>query len=100
MKIKIRKQYLKHSYKGKSPIHYHAEQPNGVGTTVHATLHIDPVLRKHPDLRKPMVQHEVDEIRHWGEARKGNSHYHAKRLEPIRTRNLTVNQFWKEVKGK
>jgi hypothetical protein len=97
LKILVRKKYLKKNYVGKSPIHFHAVQPNGVGTDIHATLTLAPVLKKHPNLRKPMVQHEIDEIRHWGGGNSG-SHAHAKRREPKLTRELTIDTFWKKVK--
>ena len=98
MKIYVRKKYLKRNYIGKSPIHFHAVQPKGVGTDIHATLTLAPVLKKHPKLRKPMIQHEMDEIRHWGEGSRGNSHHHAKRREPEITRNLNIQTFWEKVK--
>jgi|GEM_PF-3680627 hypothetical protein len=96
MKIKIRKRYLKHNYKNRSPIHFHARQPNGVGTDINATLTLAPVLRKHPRLRKHMVKHEVDEIRHWGQGRK-YGHAHAKRKEPKLTREMSLSDFWRRV---
>ena len=98
LKIHVRKKYLKRDYVGKSPIHFHAVQPNGVGTDIHATLTLAPVLKKHPNLRKPMVQHELNEIEHWGRGLSGNSHDHAKRREPALTRELTIDTFWRKVK--
>lgn len=98
MKIKIRKKYLKRNYTNDSPVKFHARQPNGVGTDVQAIITIAPVLRKHPDLRKPMVKHEVDEIKHWAVNHSG-SHDHAKGKEPKLTRNIGgVSGFWKEIK--
>ena len=97
LKIHVRKKYLKRDYVGKSPIHFHAVQPKGVGTDIHATLTLAPVLKKHPKLRNPMVQHELDEIKHWGEGKAG-SHDHAKRREPKLTRELTIDTFWRKVK--
>lgn len=99
MKLKIRKKYLKNSRSRKSPIHFRASQPDGECTDVHAIIVLDPVLRKHADLRKPMIKHEVDEIRHWGEGHHcHHAHIHAKSREPKLTRNMSVNSFWSEVK--
>jgi len=77
---------------------FHAEQHEGVGSTVHAIIFIDPVLKKHSDLRNPMLKHEQDELKHWGMGHKGCSHRHAKNREPRLTRNLTVDGFWQEIK--
>ena len=99
MKVKIRKRYLKNSRSGKSPIHFRAVQPKGENTDVHAIIILDPVLKKHADLRKPMIKHEVDEIRHWGEGNHcKHSHKHAKNREPKLTRDMSVNSFWQEIK--
>jgi hypothetical protein len=98
MKIKIRKKYLKRSQKGKSPARFHAVQPRGENTTVHALIVLDPVLRKHVDLRKPIVKHEVNEIQHWGEGNHcHHAHIHAKSKEPKLTRNMSVDGFWQEI---
>ncbi len=96
MKVLIKKKYYKTSSRKRSPIKFVAVQPEGKGTTVHATLHIDPVLRKHKDLRNAMLKHEVIEIKHWGEGGR-SSHYHAKSKEPKLTRNMGLGGFWREI---
>jgi hypothetical protein len=98
MKIKVKKRYLKHSKTGRSPIRFHAEQPRGIGTTVHAVIVLDPILKSHSDLKIPILKHEIDEIKHWGEGKKSCSHSHAKSKEPKLTRNLSVCGFWNEIK--
>ena len=100
MKIFITKRYEKRVNAGRQPepIRFHVEQPKGVGTDVHATITMNPVLRKHPDLRKAMLGHEVHEIKEWG---KGGHAAHAKshRKEPKLTRGIGgVSGFWKEIK--
>ena len=98
MQIKIRKKYLKRIRPGKSPVRFHAVQPKGENTTVHALIIIDPVLRKHPDFKEPMIKHEIDEVRHWGEGSHcHHAHIHAKSKEPKLTRNLSVEGFWREI---
>jgi len=98
MKVKIRKVYYKNVRHGRDPIHFHAVQPNGVGTDVHAELHIDPILRKHKDLKRAMVNHEKHELMMWGKGH-ADAHQHAKRKEPKLTRCIGgVNGFWNEIK--
>ena len=99
MKVKIRKKYLKTNRAWQSPIKFRATQPKGENTDVHALIIMQPVLKKHPDLRKPMIRHEVDEIKHWGEGSCcHHAHKHAKSREPKLTRNMSVNSFWSEIK--
>jgi hypothetical protein len=96
LRIVIKKVYFKRSRKGQSPITYEAIQ-SGVGKTVHAVIKIDPILKKHKLLEKSMLQHEHDEINHWGLGKKGNAHYSAKSKESKLTKNLSVNGFWQKV---
>jgi hypothetical protein len=97
MKVKIKKVYYKRSQKGRDPIKFSASQPKGVGTDVHAVVKIDPVLRKHKDLRKAMMRHEEYEIKDWGNGC-NKAHYHAKRREPKLTRKIkNVSGFWQEI---
>lgn len=98
MKVRICKKYYKRSQFGRNPMQFHAEQSGGIGSDVHAVILIDPVLKKHPDLRKPMLQHEIDELKDWGKGKTGN-HRRANRKEPLVTRKLGgVCGFWKEIK--
>jgi hypothetical protein len=98
MKVIIRKKYYKRTQKGRNPIHFHAVQHGGIGSDVHAELHIDPVLRKHKDLKRAMVTHEKHELHRWGQGYV-DGHYHAKTKEPKLTRKLGgVSGFWKEIK--
>ena len=98
MKVKVKKVYYKRIQKGRDPIKFEAVQPNGIGEDVHATIKIDPILKKHKDLRKAMLRHEVYEIVDWGRGC-NNAHSHAKRKEPKLTRNIGgVSGFWKEIK--
>jgi hypothetical protein len=101
MKIKIKKRYYKRVLTGREPIKFEAYQPKGVGTDVVAVLKIDPILRKkrHSDLHRAMVKHEIDEIKHWGQNKRGCSHSHAKKQEPLLTRRIKgVAGFWQEIK--
>lgn len=66
MKVHLRTDYFKRRRPGKSPAVYHARQPRGKGTVVHARVHLDPSLRDKPDLRRLVLQHEQREIRAWG----------------------------------
>jgi hypothetical protein len=98
MNVKIKKVYYKRSQRGRDPIKFEAVQPNGIGTDVHAKIKIDPILRRHKDLRKAMLGHEVYEIKDWGRGC-DNAHSHAKHREPKLTKNIGgVSGFWKEIK--
>jgi hypothetical protein len=98
MKVIVREKYYKRSEVGREPAKFHAEQPKGIGTNIHAIVTLDPVLKKHKDLHKAIMKHEVTEIKHWGEGNTG-SHHHARRKEPHLTRNIGgVSGFWKEIK--
>lgn len=97
MKIYVTKKYYKRSVKGREPIKYNAKQPKGVGTDVHATVMLDPVLKKHGDLREALLRHERKEMLLWG---KGESGCHRKALlsESDKIRRLGgVSGFWREV---
>jgi len=97
MRIIINKTYYKNSVKGREPIKYSVKQPKGVGTDVHASIKIDPVLKKHKDLRKALLYHEKREISAWGSG-KTNAHSLARKREPKLTKNIGgVSGFWKEI---
>jgi hypothetical protein len=97
MKVFITKRYYKRSRPSEEPIKYDAHQKR-VGADVHATIHMDPVLRSHPDLRKALLKHETTEIRTWGKGESGG-HSKARSQEPKIIRNIGgVGGFWKEIK--
>jgi len=97
MKVYVTKKYYKHSRVGEEPIKYKAKQKR-VGADVHATVFMDPVLKKHPDLRKALIKHEKTEIRAWGRGESGG-HSKARRHEPKAIRNIGgVSGFWREIK--
>lgn len=96
--LKITYKYYKHIRRGEEPIRYTARQPKGVGTTVFATIYLDPILKKHPDLKRALVKHEVAEIKTWAVGKTG-SHTRARGQEPALTREIGgVSGFWKEIK--
>ena len=98
MKLYIRKRYRKRSKRGGKPASFHATQPKGVGTDVHAIIKLDPILKKHKDLRKGILRHERKEIEAWGRGRT-DSHRYANNREPEVTRRLGgVRGFWKEIR--
>lgn len=97
MKLHISKRYYKNSRKGREPAIYHAKQPKGVGTDIHAIVKLDPILKKHRDLRKGILKHESSEIEAWGKGRTA-CHRYASSKEPEVTRKLGgVKGFWKEI---
>ncbi len=97
IKIKLRKRYYKRSQKGRSPASFNVRQSEGVGSTIHATIKLDPVLKKHKDLRESIVKHEVNEIKAWGEGHHA-PHAHARHKEPKLTKHIGgVSGFWKEI---
>jgi hypothetical protein len=97
MKIRVKKRYYKRSQRGREPIKYHASQPRGIGTDIQATIKIDPVLKRHKDLRKSLLKHEMDEIREWGRGRRAG-HTKARKREPKKIRTIGgVSGFWKEI---
>jgi hypothetical protein len=98
LKVKIKKKYLKRSYVGRNPVHFHAKQPEGIKTTVHAKIHLDPILKKHRDLRKPMLKHEERELHRWGMGHK-DAHKYAVENEPKKLKRIgSADGFWKEIK--
>ena len=95
MKITIKKEYYKRSRPGEEPIHYRVHQK---GDVVHATVKMDPVLKKHDDLRNALVTHERREITAWARGDTA-AHSHAKAKEPKAIRNIGgVSGFWREIK--
>ena len=98
LKLHITKQYYKKVQRGRDPIRFHVEQPNGVGTDMHAVIKLDPILKKHNDLRKVLLKHETDEMMAWG---KGSTRAHtlARKKEPKAIRYIGgVSGFWNEIK--
>lgn len=80
---------------GVSPARYVALR-KGNKIIAHITLH--PILRKYPDLRIGVLQHETNEIAAWA---RGNtaSHRYANDRESRVTKQLGgVKGFWKEIK--
>jgi len=97
MKVHVKKRYYKRNLRHRSPATYEAEQPHGVGTDVHATIKMSPILRKHKDLRDGILKHEMEEITAWG---RGSTRPHrtASSKEPLITRKLGGERgFWKEI---
>jgi len=96
--VKYKIVYYKRSLVGRDPVRYSARQPKGKGTTVFATFRLDPILRKHRDLREAMLKHELNELRAWG-AGSTRGHSLARSKEPALTRNIGgVSGFWREIK--
>ena len=97
MKVYAKKLYYKSNRRSEPPARYSARQPKGIGTDVHATIRLAPILKKHKDLRKGILKHEMEEIKAWGKG-KTNSHRFASSKEPRVTRKLGGERaFWKEI---
>jgi len=97
MKVHIKKVYHKKTRIGRPPASFHAKQPKWVGTTVHAVVKLDPILKKHKDLHRGIMKHEKHEIKAWGQGLP-MPHAHARTKEPKLTRNIGgVSGFWKEI---
>ncbi len=98
MRVNIRKSYYKKSRRGKSPATYRATQPRGVGTNVNADIKLDPVLRKHPDLRNLIVKHERREIRAWGKGMpQQKAHVKAQKATRRDDHFDTNREFWRLI---
>ena len=106
MKVNITKRYYKTSVKGRDPVKYKAKfkerydpkKKKWVVTKAHATVFMDPVLKKHPTLRKAMLKHETGEIRAEAKGESG-AHSKAKMNEPKVLKNIGgVSGFWREIK--
>jgi hypothetical protein len=98
MKVHVTKIYYKNTNRKREPICFTAKQPRGIGTDIHAEIKLDPILKKHKDLRKAMLKHEVYEITDWGNGC-NSAHKHAKHKEPKLTREIGgAKGFWKEIK--
>ena len=97
MKIFVTKKYYARTRRGREPIRFKARQKK-VGSDVHATIVMDPILKKHSDLRKALLAHEKREISSWGRGKKG-SHLKARKKEPKKLQKIGgVTGFWKEIK--
>ena len=97
-KILLKQKYYSKIKKGREPIRYRAKQPKGIGTTIYATIYLDPVLKKYKDLRKELIGHEVNEIKAWGKG-STKAHTFARRKEPKKTKSIGgVSGFWKEIR--
>ncbi len=97
LKIYARKRYYKGSRRGKSPSTYRVTQPCGVGSSIHGTIYLAPVLKRHKDLRAGVLKHELGEIRAWGGGTT-NAHTIGSSKEPKVTKRLGgVKGFWEEI---
>ena len=96
--LKITYKYYKHVRRGEEPIRYTVKQPKGVGTAAFATIYLDPILKKHPDLQRALLKHEINEIKAWATGKVG-VHIKARGKEPALTRKIGgVSGFWEEIK--
>ena len=92
--IKVIK-YYKHIRRGEEPAKYTAHQK---GNKVDIIIRLDPILKKHSDLRKAIIKHELDETRNWAK-KKLASHQYAKNREPEFIKKIGgVSGFWDEIK--
>jgi hypothetical protein len=95
MRYTFKKEYYKRRRPGEEPISFHASQK---GNRVKATIKMDPVLKKHPDLRKALLAHETSEIKAWATGDTA-AHSQARAKEPVAIRNIGgVSGFWREIK--
>jgi len=106
LKLFVKKKYYKNSVKGRDPVkykvkfkeHYDEKKKKWVAHEGHAVVFMDPVLKKHPDLRRALLRHETDEIKAEGSGESG-AHSKARRNEPKLTKNMGgVSGFWREIK--
>jgi hypothetical protein len=97
MKIKTKVSYYERQRTGKSPATYHATQPNGVGTTVHAKIKLDPSLKNRPSIRKLVVLHEKNEIKAWGQG-KPKPHAVAKKATKRDNKFDSNSEYWRLIK--
>lgn len=96
--LKIKKVYYSRVRWGEQPIRFTAKQPKGVGTTVYATIYLDPILKHHPDLRNALLKHEIAELKAWG-AGSTRAHTIGKSKESKLLRQIGgVSGFWREIK--
>lgn len=95
--IVLKRRYYQRSCVGRNPIRYSAKQPGGIGSTIHATVYLDPILRTYPDLERALIRHEVNELRAWGKGQTG-AHTIARKKEPKALQNIGgVSGFWREI---
>ena len=95
--VGLKRRYYSTSRVGREPIRYSANQPRGVGTTVYATVYLDPILRTYPDLERALLRHEINEIRAWAEGQTG-AHTIARKKEPKCLTDIGgVSGFWREI---
>ncbi len=99
MRIKTSVSYYKGERRGKSPAIYKANQPRGIGTTVHAKIKLDPSLKRNPDLRKYVLLHERDEIKAWGMGKpKQTAHKIARKATTKDDRFDSATEYWRILK--
>ena len=95
--VVIKKRYYPTSRVEREPIRYSAKQPDGTGSTVFATIYLDPILRKYPDLERALIQHETNELKAWGKGQSG-VHALARSKEPKALQQIGgVSGFWREI---
>ncbi len=102
MKFRIKEEYWNASKRWRSPATHKATL---VGDTVNMTIKLDPILkkRKHTDLKRAVIKHEVDEVslRAKGVGKR-DSHKQAMAKEQrvihkMRHPGAFVRNFWNEI---
>jgi len=67
------------------------------GDTIFARIHLHPILKKYPDLKRGVLGHEKHEITAWANGSTA-AHRYANNHEPKVTRELGGKQgFWQEI---
>jgi len=93
----VKQKYYSRVRRNEPPIKFYVNQPRGIRTDVYGTIYIDPILKKYPDLRIPMINHEMNEIRAWGRGLK-SAHTKARSKEPRTLQRIGgVSGFWREI---
>ena len=94
--IKLTEKYYKQSRTGRDPIKLHMSQRCPC-TDVNLTVTMDPVLKKHPDLKADLIQHEINEAKCWGKGETG-CHRKASQQDSKLLKNIGgVTGFWREI---
>jgi hypothetical protein len=79
---------------------YYPKGYRSSGVVTEATIYKDPILKKHPDFHRAILNHELTEIKARGQGLSLNkAHKIARSKEPKLTKNLSLKQMWDKING-
>ncbi len=96
--VKIRQEYFKRSRPGEPPIMYKAWGKRSNQRVTEVLIRKDPALKRHPQLEKAMMRHEMAEIKLRAKGVDVNKAHRIARSKELRlTRTLSLRQMWAKL---